>query len=32
MRESRVDLFHELVEAQFHPKNIEKFEGWVLDD
>ena len=32
MRESRTELFHELVQVQFHPRNIEKFEGWALDD
>ena len=32
MHKSRTDLFHELVQVQFHPKNIEKFEGWALDD
>ena len=31
MKDSRVDLFKELVEAQFHPKHIDRFEGWELD-
>jgi hypothetical protein len=32
MKHSRIELFKELVEAQFHPKNIDKFEGWDLDN
>ena len=31
MKESHAELFKELVEAQFHPKNIDKFEFWDLD-
>jgi hypothetical protein len=32
MRESRTNLFHELIQVQFHPKHIDRFEGWELDD
>jgi hypothetical protein len=31
MKQERSELFAELVQAQFHPRNIERFEAWDLD-